>query len=76
MPRGFLIGATAGKTTLSGEGLQHQDGSSQIIASTIPNLKSYDPCFAYEVAIIFDYGARRMMQECKNEFYYIKTICI
>ena len=71
MPRGFLIGATAGKTTLSGEGLQHQDGSSQIIASTIPNLKSYDPCFAYEVAIIFDYGARRMMQECKNEFYYI-----
>jgi len=71
MPRGFLIGATAGKTTLSGEGLQHQDGSSQIIASTIPNLKSYDPCFAYELATIFDYGARRMMEECKNEFYYI-----
>jgi pyruvate dehydrogenase E1 component len=71
MPRGFLIGATAGRTTLSGEGLQHQDGSSQIIASTIPNLKSYDPCFAHEVATIFDYGARRMMQECKNEFYYI-----
>ncbi|AEA80729.1 pyruvate dehydrogenase E1 component [Candidatus Pelagibacter sp. IMCC9063] len=71
MPRGFLIGATAGKTTLSGEGLQHQDGSSQIIASTVPNLKSYDPCFAYELATIFDYGARRMMEECKNEFYYI-----
>jgi len=71
MPRGFLIGATAGRTTLSGEGLQHQDGSSQIIASTIPNLKSYDPCFAHELAIIFDYGARRMMEQCKNEFYYI-----
>ena len=71
MPRGFLIGATAGKTTLSGEGLQHQDGSSQIIASTVPNLKSYDPCFSYELATIFDYGARRMMEECKNEFYYI-----
>jgi pyruvate dehydrogenase E1 component len=71
MPRGFLIGATAGRTTLSGEGLQHQDGSSQIIASTVPNLKSYDPCFAHELATIFDYGARRMMEECKNEFYYI-----
>jgi len=71
MPRGFLIGATAGRTTLSGEGLQHQDGSSQIIASTVPNLISYDPCFAYELATIFDYGARRMMEECKNEFYYI-----
>ena len=71
MPRGFLIGATAGRTTLSGEGLQHQDGSSQIIASTIPNLKSYDLCFAHELATIFDYGARRMMEQCKNEFYYI-----
>jgi len=71
MPRGFLIGATAGRTTLSGEGLQHQDGSSQIIASTVPNLKSYDPCFSHELATIFDYGARRMMEECKNEFYYI-----
>ena len=71
MSRGFLIGATAGRTTLSGEGLQHQDGSSQIIAATIPNLKSYDPCFAHELAIIFDYGARRMMEQCKNEFYYI-----
>ena len=71
MPRGFLIGATAGRTTLSGEGLQHQDGSSQIIASTVPNLKSYDPCFAHELATIFDYGARRMMEEYKNEFYYI-----
>ena len=61
MPRGFLIGATAGRTTLSGEGLQHQDGQSQLIASTIPNLRSYDPCFAGEVAIIFDYGMKQMM---------------
>jgi len=63
MSRGFLIGATAGRTTLSGEGLQHQDGSSQIIAATIPNLRSYDPCFAHELAIIFDYGSRRMMEQ-------------
>ncbi len=71
MPRGFLIGATAGRTTLAGEGLQHQDGQSQIIASTFPNLKSYDPCFASELAVIFDEGMRRMMTECKDEFYYI-----
>ena len=71
MPRGFLIGATAGRTTLAGEGLQHQDGQSQIIASTFPNLKSYDPCFANELAVIFDEGMRRMMTECKDEFYYV-----
>ena len=71
MPRGFLIGATAGRTTLAGEGLQHQDGQSHIIASTFPNLKSYDPCFASELAIIFDEGMRRMMTECKDEFYYL-----
>ncbi len=71
MPRGFLIGATAGRTTLAGEGLQHQDGQSHIIASTFPNLKSYDPCFASELAIIFDEGMKRMMTECKDEFYYI-----
>ena len=71
MPRGFLIGATAGRTTLSGEGLQHQDGSSQLIASTIPNLKSYDPCFAYEVATIFHHGSKRMMEQFCNEFYYM-----
>jgi len=71
MPRGFLVGATAGRTTLSGEGLQHQDGQSQLVASTIPNLKSYDPCFAGELAVIFDEGTRRMMKECKNEFYYL-----
>ncbi len=71
MPRGWLVGATAGRTTLSGEGLQHQDGQSQLVASTIPNLKSYDPCFAGELAVIFDEGTRRMMKECKNEFYYL-----
>tara|TARA_B100000886_G_scaffold174066_1_gene119142 strand:+ start:202 stop:2856 length:2655 start_codon:yes stop_codon:yes gene_type:complete len=71
MPRGFLIGATAGRTTLAGEGLQHQDGQSHIIASTFPNLKSYDPCFANELAVIFDEGMRRMMTECKDEFYYV-----
>ena len=71
MPRGFLIGATAGRTTLAGEGLQHQDGQSHIIASTFPNLKSYDPCFANELAVIFDEGMKRMMTECRDEFYYI-----
>ena len=71
MPRGFLIGATAGRTTLAGEGLQHQDGQSHIIASTFPNLKSYDPCFASELAIIFDEGMKRMMTECRDEFYYV-----
>ena len=69
--RGFLIGATAGRTTLSGEGLQHQDGTSHVIAATIPNCRAYDPAFAYELAVIFDRGARRMMEEGQDEFYYI-----
>ncbi|MGF7473644.1 hypothetical protein WFJ45_23075, partial [Salmonella enterica subsp. enterica serovar Minnesota] len=56
--RGFLIGATAGRTTLSGEGLQHQDGTSQLIAATIPNCRSYDPCFGYELAVILHDGTR------------------
>ena len=71
MSRGFLIGATAGRTTLSGEGLQHQDGQSQLFASTVPNLKSYDPCFAGEIAVIFDHGMKQMMERCVNEFYYL-----
>jgi len=71
MPRGFLVGATAGRTTLSGEGLQHQDGQSHLFASTIPNLKSYDPCFANELAFIFDEGMKRMMQDHIDEFYYL-----
>ncbi len=72
--RGFLIGATAGRTTLSGEGLQHQDGTSHLIAATIPNCRAYDPAFAYELAVIFDRGARRMMEEGQDEFYYITTM--
>ncbi len=69
--RGFLLGATAGKTTLSGEGLQHQDGTSQLIASTVPNCRSYDPCYAYELAVIFQHGAKRMLEQQEDEFYYI-----
>ncbi|NYT64726.1 alpha-ketoglutarate dehydrogenase [Alcaligenaceae bacterium] len=70
-PRGFLIGATSGRTTLSGEGLQHQDGSSHLVASTIPNCKSYDPAFAGELAVIVDHGAREMLEEQRDVFYYI-----
>jgi pyruvate dehydrogenase E1 component len=69
--RGFLIGATAGRTTLSGEGLQHQDGTSHVIASTVPNCRAYDPAFAGEVAVIVDHGSRRMLEEQKDEFYYL-----
>jgi pyruvate dehydrogenase E1 component len=72
--RGFLIGATAGRTTLGGEGLQHQDGSSHVVATTIPNCRAYDPAFAYELAVIFDRGARRMMEEQRDEFYYITVM--
>jgi pyruvate dehydrogenase E1 component len=69
--RGFLIGATAGRTTLAGEGLQHQDGSSHALAATIPNCRAYDPAFAYEIAVILDRGARAMMEEGRDEFYYV-----
>lgn len=72
--RGFLIGATAGRTTLNGEGLQHQDGHSHLLASTIPNCISYDPAYAYELAIIIQDGLRRMYQEGENKFYYITTM--
>jgi pyruvate dehydrogenase E1 component len=72
--RGFLIGATAGRTTLGGEGLQHQDGSSHIVAATIPNCRAYDPAFACELAIIMDAGARRMLEEQCDEFYYITAM--
>ena len=72
--RGFLIGATAGRTTLAGEGLQHQDGHSLITASTIPNCVAYDPCFAYELAVIIHDGMRRMVQEQENVYYYITTM--
>jgi pyruvate dehydrogenase E1 component len=69
--RGFLIGATAGRTTLAGEGLQHQDGHSLVAASTVPNCVSYDPAYAYELAVIIQDGLRRMMGEQENVFYYI-----
>ena len=72
--RGFLIGATAGRTTLGGEGLQHQDGSSLVVAATIPNCRAYDPAFAYEIAVIFDRGARAMMEEGRDEFYYVTAM--
>ncbi|MGQ0522259.1 MAG: alpha-ketoglutarate dehydrogenase [Betaproteobacteria bacterium] len=72
--RGFLLGATAGRTTLSGEGLQHQDGTSQLIASTIPNCRSYDPCFGYELAAILQDGTRRMLEAQEDVFYYITVM--
>jgi pyruvate dehydrogenase E1 component len=70
-PRGFLLGATSGRTTLGGEGLQHQDGSSHLIAATIPNCKAWDPAFSAEMAVIVDRGMREMMVEQKDVFYYI-----
>jgi pyruvate dehydrogenase E1 component len=69
--RGFLLGATAGRTTLSGEGLQHEDGTSHLIASTIPNCRAYDPCFAYELAVIMEDGMRRMLGAQEDVFYYV-----
>ncbi len=71
MARGFLLGGTAGRTTLNGEGLQHEDGHSHVLASTFPNLKSYDPAFAYELAVIVRDGIHRMYQLGENIFYYI-----
>ena len=73
-PRGFLIGATSGRTTLGGEGLQHQDGTSQLIAGTIPNCRSYDPAFAGELAVILEHGMREMLEEQLDVFYYITTM--
>ncbi|MBL8587118.1 MAG: alpha-ketoglutarate dehydrogenase [Methylobacteriaceae bacterium] len=72
--RGFLIGATAGRTTLGGEGLQHQDGSSHVVAATIPNCRTYDPAYAYELAIILDHGARAMMERGEDVFYYVTAM--
>lgn len=71
MCRGFLLGGTAGRTTLSGEGLQHEDGHSHVLASTVPNLKSYDPAFAYELTVIVRDGIRRMYELQENIFYYL-----
>jgi pyruvate dehydrogenase E1 component len=69
--RGFLLGATAGRTTLNGEGLQHEDGHSHLLAATIPNCVSYDPTFAFEVAVIIQDGLRRMVQNQEDVFYYL-----
>ena len=69
--RGFLLGATSGRTTLNGEGLQHEDGHSHVLASTIPNLLTYDPTFAYEIAVILQDGMQRMYQNNEDIFYYI-----
>ncbi len=72
--RGFLVGATAGRTTLSGEGLQHEDGSSHLVAATIPNLRAWDPCFGYELAVIVQDGARRMLEVKEDVFYYLTVM--
>ena len=72
--RGFMIGGTSGRTTLNGEGLQHQDGHSHIQALTIPNCVSYDPAYAYEVAVIMQDGLRRMYGDQENVYYYITTL--
>jgi pyruvate dehydrogenase E1 component len=72
--RGFLIGATAGRTTLAGEGLQHQDGTSHLLASTIQNCVAYDPCFGYELAVILQDGMRRMLAAQEDVFYYVTVM--
>jgi len=72
--RGFLLGATAGRTTLAGEGLQHQDGHSQLVATTVPNCIAYDPAYAYELAVIIHDGLRRMYAEQENIFYYLTVM--
>lgn len=72
--RGFLIGATAGRTTLEGEGLQHQDGSSLLTASTVPSCRAYDPAFGYEMTVIMQHGMKQMLQEEKDVIYYITAM--
>jgi pyruvate dehydrogenase E1 component len=72
--RGFLVGATAGRTTLAGEGLQHEDGSSHLIASTVPNCVAYDPCFGYELVVVLQEGMRRMLERQEDVFYYVTVL--
>ncbi len=72
--RGFLLGATAGRTTLAGEGLQHQDGTSHLVASTVPGCRAYDPCFAHELAVILEDGMRRMLVAQQDVFYYVTVM--
>ena len=72
--RGFLIGGTSGRTTLNGEGLQHEDGHSHLLSGAIPNVISYDPTFSYELAVILQDGTRRMMQEQEDVYYYLTVM--
>ncbi|MGH9756179.1 MAG: pyruvate dehydrogenase (acetyl-transferring), homodimeric type, partial [Candidatus Acidiferrales bacterium] len=72
--RGFLLGGTSGRTTLAGEGLQHQDGNSHVLALSVPNLRAYDPAFAFEIAVIIEDGIRRMYKDGENLFYYITVM--
>jgi len=72
--RGFLLGGTSGRTTLSGEGLQHQDGNSHVLALPVPNLLAYDPAYAYEISVIIQDGIRRMYKDGENVFYYITVM--
>ena len=72
--RGFLLGGTAGRTTLAGEGLQHQDGNSHVLALPVPNLLAYDPAFAYEIAVIIQDGIRRMYKDGESIFYYMTVM--
>ena len=69
--RGFLLGGTAGRTTLNGEGLQHEDGFSHLVAGGIPNVRSYDPTFGFEVTVILQHGTKRMMEDQVDEYYYV-----
>jgi pyruvate dehydrogenase E1 component len=72
--RGFLLGGTAGRTTLAGEGLQHQDGHSQLVATTVPNCRAYDPAYAYELAVIIHDGMKKMYVDGENIFYYLSVM--
>ncbi|MCG8910478.1 pyruvate dehydrogenase (acetyl-transferring), homodimeric type [Pseudomonas sp. DP-17] len=74
LTRGFLLGGTAGRTTLNGEGLQHEDGHSHVLASVIPNCRTYDPTYSYELAVIIQEGVRQMMEEQQDVFYYITVM--
>ncbi|CAM5250354.1 pyruvate dehydrogenase E1 component [Streptomyces xanthochromogenes] len=74
LARGFLLGGTAGRTTLNGEGLQHEDGDSLVHASLIPNCVAYDPTFAHEVAVILQSGLKRMMQDQEDVFFYMTVM--
>ncbi|WP_343573094.1 pyruvate dehydrogenase (acetyl-transferring), homodimeric type [Pseudomonas sp.] len=74
LTRGFLLGGTAGRTTLNGEGLQHEDGHSHVLASVVPNCRTYDPTYSYELAVIIQEGVRQMMEEQQDVFYYITVM--